>query len=90
MSDRIHGRYVRIIVDLPCASTKVQLRLSARRFVCDMALCCRRIFVERFGELVVPERRRTARLELSHIILDWLLEGGLQQPLQRLNDPRQQ
>ena len=64
VSDRIHSRYVRIIADLPCAGTKVQLRLSARRFVCEMTFCRRRIFVERFGELVVPERsRRTARLD---------------------------
>jgi transposase len=64
MSDRVHSRYVRIIADLPCAGTKVQLRLSARRFVCEVAFCRRRIFVERFGELVVPERsRRTARLD---------------------------
>ncbi|MGO7770438.1 ISL3 family transposase [Rhizobium ruizarguesonis] len=64
MSDRVHSRYVRIIADLPCAGTKVQLRLSARRFICEMTFCRRRIFVERFGELVVPERsRRTARLD---------------------------
>lgn len=64
MSDRVHSRYVRIIADLPCAGTQVQLRLSARRFVCEMTFCRRRIFVERFGELVVPERsRRTARLD---------------------------
>jgi hypothetical protein len=64
ISDRIHSRYVRIIADLPCAGTKVQLRLSARRFVCEVAFCRRRIFVERFGELVVPERsRRTGRLD---------------------------
>ncbi|WP_261335823.1 ISL3 family transposase [Rhizobium leguminosarum] len=64
MSDRVHSRYVRIIADLPCAGTKVQLRLSARRFICEMTFCRRRIFVERFGELVVPERsRRTARFD---------------------------
>ncbi|MGO8396275.1 ISL3 family transposase, partial [Rhizobium ruizarguesonis] len=34
------------------------------RFICEMTFCRRRIFVERFGELVVPERsRRTARLD---------------------------
>ncbi|RWX14317.1 transposase, partial [Rhizobium leguminosarum] len=64
MSDRVHSRYVRKIADLPCAGTRVQLRLSARRFICEMTFCRRRIFVERFGELVVPERsRRTARLD---------------------------
>lgn len=62
MSDRVHSRYVRIIADLPCRGTKVQPRLSARRFICEMTLCGLRILVERFGELIVPERsRRTAR-----------------------------
>ncbi|WP_245440453.1 hypothetical protein [Neorhizobium sp. T25_13] len=53
VSDRIDSRSVRIIADLPCAGTKVQLRLSARRLVCEMIFCRRRIFVERLGELVV-------------------------------------
>ena len=48
MSDRVHSRYVRIVADLPCGGTKVQLRLTARRFICEMTLCRRRIFVERF------------------------------------------
>jgi transposase len=42
MSDRVHSRYGRIIADLPCAGTKVQLRLSARRFICEMTFCRRR------------------------------------------------
>lgn len=83
MSDRIHSRYVRVIADLPGAGTKVQLRLSARRFVCDVAFCRRRIFVERFGELVAPERsRRTARLDTVVHHLGRLWEGGPQQLLQ--------
>nr|WP_260684091.1 transposase family protein [Rhizobium laguerreae] len=49
MSDRVHSRYVRLIADLPCAGTKVQLRLSASRFTCEMTYCRRRIFVEKFG-----------------------------------------
>lgn len=76
MSDRVHSRYVRIVADLHCGGTKVQLRLSARRFICEMTLCRCRIFVERFGELIVPERsRRTARLDAVVHHLELALEG---------------
>nr|WP_245512200.1 hypothetical protein [Rhizobium ruizarguesonis] len=43
MSDRVHSRYLRIIADLPCAGVRVQLRLSAGRFVCEMTFCRRRL-----------------------------------------------
>ncbi len=63
-SRRIHSRYVRTISDLPCAGRRVELRLVARRFVCDAPLCRRRIFAERFEDGVVAERsRRSSRLE---------------------------
>src|SRR6201994_3751618 len=63
-SSRIHSRYVRHVADLPSAGRKVRLRLLTRRFTCEVPHCRRRIFAERFGEDVVPlRRRRTARLE---------------------------
>lgn len=63
-SGRVHSRYVRIIADLPCAGRKVRLRLTARRFLCEVTFCRRRIFAERFEDGVVSERsRRTSRLE---------------------------
>ncbi|MER9586975.1 ISL3 family transposase [Mesorhizobium sp. M0276] len=63
VSSRVHSRYVRRVSDLPCSGTKVELRLVARRFVCDATLCRRRIFAERFDDSVVTERsRRTSRL----------------------------
>jgi len=41
----------------------VRLRLFTRRFTCEVPHCRRRIFAERFGEDIVPlRRRRTARL----------------------------
>jgi transposase len=64
VSRRIHSRYVRHVADLPTAGRKVHLRLLTRRFTCEVSHCRRRIFAERFGEDVVPlRRRRTARLE---------------------------
>jgi transposase len=63
-SGRIHSRYVRQVADLPCAGKQICLRMTTRRFVCEVAYCRRRIFAERFGDDVVPLRsRRTARLE---------------------------
>jgi transposase len=63
-SGRVHSRYVRAVSDLPWAGRKVLLRLTARRFVCEAALCRRRIFAERFEDDIVGERsRRTSRLE---------------------------
>lgn len=64
VSRQIHSRYVRHVADLPSAGRKVHLRLLTRRFRCEVSHCRRRIFAERFGEGVVPlRRRRTARLE---------------------------
>ncbi len=63
-SQRVHSRYVRHASDLPCAGRGVRLQLTTRRFRCDEASCCRRIFAERFGDGVLSARaRRTARLE---------------------------
>ena len=63
-SRRIHSRYVRRVADLPCAGRRICLRVTARRFVCEVPHCRRRIFAERFGDGIVPLRsRRTARLE---------------------------
>lgn len=64
LSGRLHSRYVRTIADLPCSGRQVRLRLTARRFVCEVTFCRRRIFAERFEDKVVAERsRRTSRLE---------------------------
>src|SRR4051794_2292159 len=63
-SRRIHSRYIRHVADLPSAGRRVRLRLLTRRFTCEVPHCRRRIFAERFGEDIVPlRRRRTARLE---------------------------
>ena len=64
LSRRIHSRYIRHVSDLPCSGRRVQLHVMTRRFVCDTPHCRRRIFAERFGDGVLPERsRRTTRLE---------------------------
>jgi transposase len=63
-SDRVHSRYVRTVLDLPCSGRKVELRVATRRFVCTTTHCHQKIFAERFGEAILSSRaRRTARLE---------------------------
>ncbi|MGB6534922.1 MAG: ISL3 family transposase [Xanthobacteraceae bacterium] len=62
-SRRVHSRYIRSVADLPSSGRAVQLRLVTRRFTCEVPHCRRRIFAERFGEIVPLRARRTARLE---------------------------
>lgn len=52
-SGRVHSRYVRTIADLPRAGRTVRLRLKARRFLCEVTTCGRRIFAGRFEEGVL-------------------------------------
>lgn len=63
-SRRVHSRYVRQVADLPCTGRRVHIRVVTRRFCCDVRLCRRQIFAERFDADVLPVlARRTARLE---------------------------
>ena len=63
VSRRIRSRYQRKVSDLPLAGQSVRLLVVARRFRCDAVLCYRQIFTERFGDVLSPYARRTARLE---------------------------
>ena len=72
VSWRVHSRYPRMLVDLPCAGRRIELHLTVRRFVCSVSNCRRKIFAERFGDDVVrPMARRTARLDclVHHLAL---------------------
>lgn len=60
-SERIHGRYLRTVGDLPCQGRRVMLRLVVRRFRCDHAACPRRTFAEQLRS-VAPYARGTIRL----------------------------
>jgi len=61
-SDRIHGNSGRTVADLPCAGRRVILALTVRKFVCRTPTCPRRIFTERFPDLVQSYARITDRL----------------------------
>src|SRR3984957_12016506 len=63
-SRRVHSRYVREVLDLPCSGRSVRLRVVIRRYRCDTQHCRRRIFAERFDRTVLLVRsRRTSRLD---------------------------
>ena len=65
-SERVHGRYVRTVADLPCAGRRVILRLSNRTCVCRTPACPRQIFTERLSDLVQSAARYAGRTRLGH------------------------
>jgi len=58
-SARVHDRYHRHPVDLPCRACSVQFALTVRRFCCDNRDCQRQTFAENFGPPLLPRARRT-------------------------------
>lgn len=62
-SNRIHSRYSRILMDLPIIETKVILLVSVRKFFCRVPNCKRKIFTERFENLIESYARKTDRLK---------------------------
>jgi len=60
-SKRLHSAYTRTVQDLPWSGTPLTLQITVRRFVCDQVACPRRIFAERFPNLVTPYARQTSR-----------------------------
>src|SRR6266446_4482742 len=61
-SDSIHCQYQRTVHDVPCGGRRVMLRLCARKFVCRVPTCPRKVFAERFPDLVQPWARVSNRL----------------------------
>lgn len=63
-SQSVHSRYVRQVSDLPCSGQGGLLRISTRRFSCNVSHCRRRIFAERFDDAQIAKHsRRTGRLD---------------------------
>ncbi len=67
-SRRVHSRYLRSLLDLPCSGHVLRISVMVRRFRCTIATCPARIFAERLGAAVAaPFARRTSRLDrLAH------------------------
>ena len=75
---RIHSRYLRTVADLPSGGRQLVLSLVVRKFFCQTSECPRRIFAERFPDMVRPWARMTLRFcaELEAIGLATSGEGG--------------
>src|SRR5690606_27591413 len=58
-----HSSYTRLLMDLPADGRTVNIQLLVRRFRCRNPACRRRVFAERFPQLVRPHARRTERFE---------------------------
>jgi transposase len=72
---RIHSRYSRTLADLPWNGVAVRLRLTVRRFFCQISECQRRIFTERLPDLVAPSARRTLRLTEAMELIGFAIGG---------------
>jgi transposase len=59
---RIHSRYERTLLDLPCVNYSLTLVMQVSKFFCDNSDCKRRIFTERIPEVTLPWARKTSRL----------------------------
>jgi transposase len=62
VAERIHSRYRRCVLDLPCVGRTVTLLLTVRKFFCPNPACSRKIFAEQFPDLVPSSARMTNRL----------------------------
>lgn len=62
LSSRKHGRYMRLVQDLPRDDREVRYFLCSNKWFCDNVHCPTHVFTERFPWLA-PHRRKTKRLE---------------------------
>jgi hypothetical protein len=65
------------VADLPCAGRQVTLVLTVRKFFCPNPSCPRKIFAERFPELVPSYARLTKRLHDALMALGLATSGEL-------------
>src|SRR5262245_14284128 len=56
-----HSTYHRTFRDVPCGGYPVLVTLQTRRIFSQESSCLRRIFTERFPDLVLPRARMTQR-----------------------------
>jgi transposase len=75
-SSQVHGRYQRLLADLPSFGQRVTLSIDVRRFKCVNPNCARRTFSEKLDSLVAPSQRRTQRLSESVRSLGYALGGA--------------
>jgi transposase len=61
-TQRVHSRYERTLVDIPCVNFSLVLVIQVCKFFCDNSDCAHRIFTERIPEVAAPWARKTVRL----------------------------
>jgi transposase len=71
----VHGRYERMLRDSPLAGTPVVIRLTVRRFICDVAACARRTFAEQVPGLTTPHARYSPPLRCALTAIAVALAG---------------
>jgi transposase len=74
-ASRVHSRYTRRFADLPGFGRAVRLKVSVRRFSCQVSECPRRIFAERLAGFAAPYARMTNRLRQAHESIGVALGG---------------
>ena len=60
LSQRVHSRYERRLLDAPIAGRETVLHLRVRRFFCTLGCCVRRVFAEQVEGLTVRHARISA------------------------------
>lgn len=75
-TERIHGRYLRTLADLPWATAPVELRLIVRRFRCGTCTCPRQTFAERLPRVAPLYARTTTRLTTTQTYTGLALGGA--------------
>jgi transposase len=75
LSERVHSRYRRTLLDLPWQGNAVRIALSVRKFFCDNHHCARRIFAERLPAVAARYARKTSRLAQAFRELAYLAGG---------------
>ena len=80
-SVRVHSRYTRTLLSLPCTGRHVRISLRTRKCFCDQPSCPRKIFAERLPTFAAPWARVTQ--PCGHLVqVVGLATGG--RPGQRL------
>lgn len=74
-SDSLKAHYIRRLADLPWHNVAICLELKARKFRCRNSLCPKKVFCERFRQVVSPYARRTIRLTDALTVLAFALGG---------------
>jgi transposase len=63
VSERVHSRYCRRLIDTAVAGPETAINLEVRRFFCTNTSCAKRMFAEQVEQLTFRYGRRTVTLQ---------------------------